>query len=228
MITIFHGDDTQFSRKQFLDAREPVKGAVTFDGETVTLTDVTQEIEGGGLFSDEKTIFIEELLTKRKPSKEFDAIVNFLNNASASIHLWEGKQLSKKQLSVFPKAKVHIASYPKALFQFLDNLTPNNKHSLNLFHQTLAATAPELVFFMMVRQFRLLLAVADKEQVEHIDEAKRLAPWQRGKLERQARMFPQEKLIKLYKRLYTIDLATKTGETPMNLTQSIDFFLSDL
>ena len=84
---------------------------------------------------------------------------------------------------------------------------------------------PELIFFMLVRQFRIMLG---QEGVDRIDEVKRMAPWQLGKMQRQAKTFGEEKLKSTYQKLFEIDLALKTGKIPYSLERSIDFFLADL
>jgi hypothetical protein len=117
---------------------------------------------------------------------------------------------------------------PQNLFGFLDNIKPGNLNSVKQFHQLLSQTAEELIFFMIIRQFRLLLAVSDTQAKNSIDEVKRLAPWQMSKFKSQAALFGGEKLVSVYKRLGEIDADTKSGKSATTLTQTIDFFLSDL
>jgi hypothetical protein len=52
MITIIHGDNITESRKHFLELKQKQKDAISFDYKNVTLTDLIQNIEGSGLFSD--------------------------------------------------------------------------------------------------------------------------------------------------------------------------------
>jgi len=178
------------------------------------------------LFSDEKQIFIEDLLSKRKPSKEFDEIINYIASIKdGSVYLWENKVLTKKQLNYFPKATVKESKLPQVLFTFLDNLLPgNSKHAISLFHQAILRSEPELLFYMIVRHFRLLLAVTDKS-LENIDEVLKMSPWQKSKLEKQSRSFTKEHLVKILKKLMNIDYFQKTGQSQLSLTQNIDMFL---
>lgn len=229
MIIIIHGDDTVSSRKYFLDQKRDITDPLTFDGEKVTITDLVQIFEGGSLFSDEKVVFIEELF-KRKAGKDLSEIISYLNTAKfGNVFIWEGKTLGKSALSLFPKATHKTFTLPQSLFQFLDRMQPENKEDLvRLFRQTLKSADSELVFYMLVRQFRLLLAVFDRVEKNSIDELSRLAPWQKSKLQRQAGFFSLEKLKNLYQKLYTIDFAQKTSSSPLSLTKQIDFFLLDL
>src|SRR3989344_8336446 len=184
MITIFHGDDTSSSRKLFIEQKENAQNSQSFFGEKLELSSLLQIFDGGGLFSDEKQIFIEDLLSKRKPSKEFDEIIAYIASIKdGSVYLWENKALTKKQLNYFSKATVKESKLPQVLFTFLDNLFPgNNKHAISLFHQALLRSEPELLFYMIVRHFRLLLAVTDTS-LENIEELLKMSPWQKSKLD---------------------------------------------
>lgn len=227
MITIYHGDDTASSRNAFLVARQHTEHPKVFDGTKVTLTDLVQVIEGGGFFDTEKKIFVEDFFTKRKPSGEVDDIVAYLqkHQTEAEISFWDGKELPKKTTSVFSKATIKQFALPQSLFQFLDAIRPEStKQTLSLFHQTIEVIEVEVVFSMIVRQFRILLAVSEISS-ETIDEVKRLAPWQMKKFQKQAAYFASEKLVQIHKELFTIEHETKTGKTPLTLSQSLDFFL---
>ncbi|MDO8658308.1 MAG: hypothetical protein Q7K55_06205 [Candidatus Levybacteria bacterium] len=228
MITIIHGDDTASSRKYFIEQKS--NNSISFDGEKLTLTDLFQIFEGGGLFSDSKSLFVDSFFSKRKIGLEFDAIILYLNkiNKTDKIFFWEGKELSKKQLSFFKDSNIKIFKLPKPLFQFLDSIKPRNKNTIILFHSGLKYSEPELIFFMLIRQFRLLLALSDEKKGSEIDEVKRLAPWQTGKLKKQSNLFSHDKLKKIYKRLYEIDLGHKTGNLNMSLIQAIDILLLEI
>jgi DNA polymerase III delta subunit len=232
MITIIHGDDIALSRNYFLEIKQKQKDVISYDGSRITITDLVQDIEGSGLFGDTKTIFIEDLLTKaKKKDSGTKEILNFIakNSKESTFVLWESKEISKRELFAFKEAQVRIFKLPKNIFLFLDNLRPNNSGNLlKLFHQALGSgIKEELILFMMQRQIRILLALS--EQIDDpIEEIIRLAPWQMGKLERQAKYFDLASLLKIYKKLYEIECGQKTGSLPLSLTQSIDFLLLDL
>jgi len=235
MIVIIHGDDIVLSRSFFHELKQKHKDIITFDGSKITITDLVQNIEGSGLFGSTKTIFIEEFLTKfKKTNKESKEILNFIITSSKNVNfvLWESKEILKKDLFLFKDAVIKFFKIPKNIFTLLDNLKPgNSKNLLNLFHQGLeAGIKEELIFFMIQRQFRILLALTQRhpKPENEIDEVNRLAPWQMEKLQRQARMFDASDLKKIYKKLYEIELNQKTGGLAMSLVQSIDFLLLDM
>lgn len=239
MITILHGDNITESRNYFLELKSKEKDALSFDGSKITITDIVQNIEGSGLFSDTKTLFIEDFLSKtKKAAKDAKEILSFIakNSKSSTFILWESKEIAKRDLSAFKNAIIKIFKLPKNIFLFLDNLMPDNsKNLLKLFHEALnSGIKEELILFMMQRQIRLLLALSDPTSVEQIDEVSRLAPWQASKLARQTKLFQGSTLDegstlkKIYRKLYEIELGQKTGGLNLSLSQSIDFLLLEI
>jgi hypothetical protein len=227
MITIIHGNDIVASRKYFFDQKIKQSGSLLIDEPSFSLTDLTQILDGGGLFEETKFLFIEQFLSKRKKSVEKEAIIAYLlkKAVSHSIWLWEGKELERSALTPFGSATVKDFKLPSTLFTLLDALRPGNGRQLiRLFHQTLATTDTEMIFFMLIRQFRILLALVEPGDMV-IDEARRLPTWQRGKVEKQASLFGSASLLKLYSQLFQIELAQKTGTLASPLTPTIDFFL---
>ncbi len=230
MITIAYGDDISSSRNYYISERQKFKNPVILDGGKFTVSDLMQSLEGGSLFNDEKEIFIENFFSSKKSNPSFKEIITYIDSqdAKANIFFWEDSELSKTELGTFKKSVAKLFKIPQNMFGFLDNIRPKNLNSIKQFHELLSQTAEELIFFMIIRQFRLLLAVSDPISKDAIDELKRLAPWQTGKLKVQASIFGQEKLIAIYKRLHEIDSDTKSGKSATTLTQSIDFFLAGL
>lgn len=228
MLYIFHGDDTALSRKQFIDLLHTKEGKL-FAGKDVKKEQLLQVFEGGSLFGDEKQVFIEDLLTQRKLSKDAEAVLDYISTIEVGdVYLWEGKELTKKQLGLLPKATVKMFKIPQALFQFLDALRPNNtKQMITLFHTVCQQTEVELVFFMLVRQTRILLAVSSQAEIP-IDELKRLSPWQKSKLQKQAAMLGTQRLLAFHKKLYAIDYAQKTSSLSIPLKETIDILLVEI
>lgn len=231
MLTIIHGNDTQKSRNYLFGIKQNNKNVITLDGKTITETDLLQNLEGDLLFGSDKTIIIEDLFGNKKTNTtDFKKIAKILLDRidSTTIYLWESKEITKTALSSLKKADVIPFSLPQSLFLFLDSLSPQNTKTLiELFHKTIISTEPEMVFFMMVRQFRILLALKEPAS-DSIDEVKRIAPWQLGKLTRQSKLFSTESLKENYKKLFSIERALKTGGLTGSLPQTIDFFLLSL
>lgn len=230
MITIYHGEDNATSRADFIAQRSKLGNVVSLSGTNLTHTDILQNLAGNELFATEKYIFIEDFFAKKKPSKESDAIIEEINKSQqdATIFLWESKDLTSAQLKKFPKALIKQYKYPQTLFVFLDAIRPNNATVLLLqFHAATEHQDVIFLFAMLIRQFRLMLALKEPG-TSPIEEIKRMSPWQKSKLEKQTRMFDLSSLTKHYQELYRLEYASKTGGLSMPLEHAIDFFLLHL
>lgn len=229
MITILHGDDTTASRNAYHLIKTQAQHPQTFEADKVSLTDLMQILEGGGLFVQKQEVFLEQVLSKKKDSKELAAISTLLQQHAAdhTIVLWEGKELTKKQLEIISKATVRVFKLPGVLFTFLESIKPGNtKVMLSLFQQTLQTAGEEMVFFMLIRQIRILLALKDPQSA--IEEVRRIAPWQKGKLQAQANAFTPKQLVTFYQKLAQADLQHKTGADTVPLAHTIDFLLLEV
>lgn len=228
MITLIHGEDTTASRNYYFDIKQKSQGSLTLDGATITLTDLQQAVSGSDLFGNSKDIFVENLLSKRKSSKDIQELVSIINASSSPIFLWESKELTPKQVSSFTKATVKLFKIPSTIFALLDALKPGNGQQLiTLFHQTLMDKDPEFVVVMLQRQVRILLALSsviasEARQSQSISEISRLAPWQKGKLDKQAKQFTEEELLNLHEKLFQLELEMKTGGLSQPLENEID------
>lgn len=228
MITIIHGDNVTASRALLNSLKEKTTPLV-LSLQQMNMTDLSQVFEGSSLFFEEKSVVIEEYLSKVKKSKEKDAILAFLSRQGENhtITFWDSKLLTKSQFSGLTHPKEQVFKLPQTLFQFLDSFSPNNsKQLLTLFSQTLTSTEPELLFYMIVRHVRILLATLSKNTT--IEEMKRAQGWQLTKYHNQASKFGEEKLKKMHSQLFEIEKKQKTGNLTTNLADSIDFFLVSL
>ncbi len=225
MITIIHGEDIVLSRNRFL--QEKLETDVILDGKNLT-PDKLLESFHGGLFGSSKNIYIENLLSIKKNVPDFDQIAKLIDTRSkdSNILIWENSELAKNNLFIFKGVKAEVFKLPQSLFAFLDGLRPSNKQNVALFHDALKNSNSEMIFYMLIRQFRLLTALSEDSKSQ-IDEVKRLQPWQKDKLGRQIKYFSVEQLKTAYNKLFEIDLKVKVGEIT-NLTTAIDFFLLDL
>lgn len=228
MILLIHGDDLESSRNFYFTEKNKLGDVIMLNGDGLTLDVLFQNAENKSLFGSEQTLLIENFFTKNKSiAIETKKIVEYINsNKDLSIIFWESTELTKASQALLKNATVKTFSFPQTLFTFLDNVKPDNSEILiKLFHELRQNMEPELIFFMLVRQFRIMLGI---DGLDKIDEVKRMAPWQLGKMQRQAKMFGENKLKSNYQKLFEIDLGSKTGKIPYSMERSIDFFLADL
>ncbi|HLB60814.1 MAG TPA: hypothetical protein VJL83_04400 [Patescibacteria group bacterium] len=232
MITILHGDDVLQSRdalQQFIEQQQG-KEVVRLEGKSLDRTLLVQSLESHSLFENERVVVIENLLSSQRSPKQRTELAAYLKRGSfdADVLLWEGKPVGKYIISLKKQKSVQVREFkmPSIIFKLVDSLRPGSASvCLALLNETLANTVPEIVFTMLVRQFRLLLALSSHADIE---ETKRLAPWQAGKMRHQARLFTTEQLTNLYHELMLIDFRVKTGKTPLSLTKHLEQFMIKL
>ncbi len=228
MLTIIHGDNLKDSRNFYFQLKQSTLDAITLQGDKMTLTDLTEAVEGNGLFVENKDVFIENLLSKKHAGKELDILIDFLHKHNkGNIALWEQKQLSKPQQKKLAGAVFREFSYPQTLFQLLDALAPeNSKRLIFLYHQTLQNIEPEIILFMIGKQIRLLLALKENS-LTSISEIN-MMQWQKPKLIKQSKLFSTKKLLILHEKLFNFDWQYKTGNLTQPLPDTLDFFLAEI
>jgi len=229
MIKIYAGENIVLSRKAFLDEIEGLKNKkvelISFEGKRLTLSELILATESKSLFKQDKAIVIENLLSSLK-SKEKDKIINYLastNNDFPDVLIWEPKEIAKS-VSLNKNWQIKLFKLSSFLFNFLDQLKPGSAaKNITNFHQCLKSEPAEMVFSMIIRQFRLLILAKDNDRYLN-----KMAPWQKSKLLSQAKLFSQLDLKQNYRRLLEIDFRQKTSGTPFDLSSELDLFLSDL
>lgn len=231
MITLLHGDDIVSSRNRLNELKKEKKYAqvVSLEGKNLDLTTLVQSLSSHSLFGSENLVVIENLSNLNLRLKSSTTILDYMTGSkfASDLIVWDPKVLSAGVISKFKtKGKVELFKQPTVVFSFVDSLMPGNKiQSLTYFQQLLKFSEPEVIFAMMVRQFRLMLAIMLNAQ---ISEMKRIMPWQKGKLYKQAGCFSQKKLIENYKKLLIIDYQTKTGKSVLDLTRRIEEFIINI
>ena len=222
MITIIHGSDNVSSRDFFLEQKD--KNSLTFDAQELNAVELSQSLQGSGLFGITNKIFVDNLFTK-KGLKSLDTVSEILNQSKdVEIYIWADKEMGIKSLSSFPKFQNQNFKIPQNIWSFLDGIKPENVSNVSMFHNALSTSEPEIIFTMIIRQFRLMIGLSENFN-NNIDEIKRLAPWQKSKLVRQASLFGIDNLKQIYKKLYKIEKGQKTGSTNLTLSQNIDILL---
>lgn len=224
MTLLIHGNDNLTSRNYFTSLKD--ENSMSFDAENINLVELNQSISGAGLFQSSKKILIDNLFTK-KGAKNQKEIIELANNANnVDIYIYADKEIALKDFKI-KDLDAKLFKIPQTLWSFLDGIRPNNPQNVFEFHKTIEGNEVEIIFSMIVRQFRLLLATSTTTKT-NITEFKRLAPWQKSKLISQASFFSEKSLKNILKKLYLIDKSTKTGKANLNLEQNIDILLVEI
>lgn len=227
-IFVFSGDDLVSSRKAFLEHLEGLKRD-GFEVERVNGKDLTVELLELlslpiSLFGGKKALAIENLLTGAK-SKEKDKIIRrIVSLLDCSIVIWESKDISKAEQLKYPKNFIFKNfKLPASLFIFLDSLSPNKGvNNLKILKMALEIVDPNFLFLMLIRQIRLLILAKDS------NDLLKLAPWQKSKLQKQAKGFLEEKSVQIYQKLLKIDFNQKTSNSPFSLEHELELLISDV
>lgn len=239
-MLILHGDNLVASRKELEKIKEKnkEKEIVIFDGKSLSLTDLIEALEAKSLLGNEKLTIIENLLSQQKgrvgknvkKSGFFPPIVEYINRCPEESQLlfWENKEIGKSLLALFKKAEVKLFKVEKQIFALIESLKPNhNQRLIILFRQCLLNNPVEIIFSMIIRQFRFLLLTKSAAKIGPFDFQK-LAPWQKQRLTNQAKLFTMERLLEIYQKLLLIDYHNKTGRAVFDLTKTIELFLIEI
>lgn len=227
-MLILHGENLAASRlalsQKIVTGKNSSHEIISLSGTEINLTTIKQALESLTMFSPHRLVVIESLLSAPK-SLERQKILDFLKKgAFTNLILWESKKIDGRTLTSL-KAETLTFNLSPLIFRFLDTLIPNNqKNVLYWLHQCLAQDPPELIFYMLSRQIRLLILAADlgPKGLPGMPE------WRQGKLISQGKRIGLAKLLELYRQLLEIDYQQKTGQTPLNLAFQLDLFLANL
>ena len=226
MFTILHGDNILASRKalQSIKKMSSDKEVLVLDGKRVSLAELKQALEAKSLFGQEKLVVVENLISENRKQKTENRIFEYLKRLPSftNLVLWERKKIDGRALSQFKNARIQLFKTPAIIFKFLESIRPGNtKAMLTLLESCLKKEPIELVFYMVVRQFRLLLLVKDLGE----EGVPQLANWQYRRLTNQAGYFTIEKLLKIYKKFLKIDFEQKTGQAAFDLKKTLELLL---
>lgn len=227
MLTIFHGDNINASRKvlgSLIDqaqkkqqklARISPKG---FQIETL-ITSLSPD-----LFNQEKLIIIDDF-QKFSPKQQKIIAEQIQNNPSPhQVIIWAGKKLTAKTLKLFPQKREQLFKPDNAVFLFLDSLSPNNKQkALLLLNQALEKENPGLIFHLLAGRIEDLIIVA----TGHQDKLNR-APWQKNRLIDQAKKFSLPQLKNFLEKLILLDYQQKTGQIPHSFEFGLELLIASL
>lgn len=225
MLTLIHGDDVVSSRKALeeLKMKFPSFERVVFPPEKANLTDIVTAFDSMSLFTNQKLIIIENLITgpaNRDKEEILKALIN--NKLGAEVVLWEGKEVSKTTTNnYFSAAKVIFCRLPAVLFKFLDSIGEKPLPTiLSMLEKLSDERGSEFIFTMLIRQWRNLLVARDLGMSGFTG----VPAWQALKFINQARYFDAKNLISSYRLLLSLDIKVKRGKTPYSLRELLDIF----
>lgn len=227
MIYLLHGDNLVASR-EFLktltdSAKNRKQSVIRLNGIQTRSEDFIQALDSQYLFGPDNLVIVEQLFSRPR-SAEQKQILQFLRKYEGSVEVvfWEKKEVGKVLQRNLPKRTViKLFKTPATIFKFLDSLAPvSKKEALGLLIHLNKNETPDLVFYMLARQIRLLLLVSSGGEVKG-------PPWMIAKLKRQAANFSLNQLLTTYQQLFRIDEQVKRGLTIMPLSWHLEMLLAE-
>ncbi len=225
-MLILHGENVILSRQKLEEIINDFKGEIIrLEGHQINLTQLKQAAESQSLFDEDRLVLVENIFFRR-PSQEKENLIRYLKEIRPKgLIVWEAKTIDGRTLAPFKGVKTEKFELTRQIFKFLDSLIPHNlQKSLHWLHQCLKQDLPEMIFYMLIRQVRLLLMAKDLGAKGLI----RMAPWQQNKLLHQAEKFELQKLLWLHQTLLKIDYEQKTGRAVMPLASQLDLLIASL
>lgn len=221
-MIILHGDNQVESRKALIELKEKAKDSEVVEiNDTANLTEIIQALESSSLFGTDKLVIIENLFSSKK-NKAQKEISDYLEKEDRNnLIIWESKELTEGTLKKF-KAQIKVFKVSAEIFKLMDALNEKNtRQIIEIWETCQKQEAVELIFYMLVRQIRMLIQAKTSGVLKG-------HPFVVRKTEQQARNFSEEKLLTLHKKLYEIDKAQKTGTTPLSLEHEIEMWLREI
>jgi len=236
---ILYGENQFDSRKKLGDSilEFTTKGyrIVRLEASKLTASTLDDVFGSTSLFAQPELIIIEGIygLPVSKKKKELiEQLVHHLRKITTNPDLqkecilWETRSLTNTMLKPFILlgATIHEFKISQALFRWLDSLSTNPQskpHQLKLLATTLEQENEFIVFTMLCRQIRLLLEVKTGGMPK-------VAPFILTKLQKQSRVFTEDQLLGVHKKLSRLDLRMKSSKGYLGLGAQLDLLILSL
>lgn len=224
MLTIICGEDTAASREQLRTLKQNYKKK-GFLVQYVTPKDLPEILKSNDgvidLFGQESVYTVENISSvyKGRGKSEFKTAIDELSRHE-KLHVidWENGKSAYELTTLKKLTNSFYESKPqRSIFQLLDMTTPGNIQGFISTLRSVQETQDNMfIYTLLWRHVRKLLLAADG-----IFD-KKTAPWQKGKLQTQARSWPKEKLVSFYEGLVKIDFGMKTSSSTFDIRESIE------
>lgn len=226
MVSIYCGDDTVSSRRQFSQALSTLRTQGTPCIIAPDVESAIRELQSVSLFQENQVVALENALS-RKPQR--DALIKVIKESptTSDLYIWEGALDPKSIKRYFPQARIFTSALPTNMWKFLDALMPGNLKTCMRYKAQLDESVDEhMLLFMMQRRCKDLLALEMK-----VVGKRKVAPWQASQLLIQGRKWGDssqnriQNLSKIYHKLYDIEVGTKTGTLSFSIQKALDISL---
>ncbi|MBM3205513.1 hypothetical protein FJZ41_01515 [Candidatus Shapirobacteria bacterium] len=229
-MIILHGDNNELSRQRLRQEIERFKQKgkgefLRFEAGELRLLELKQALASPTLMGQNQLVLVENLFGSRRTKEKEKIIDDLKKSLPRNLIIWEAKKIDGRFLTAFKNQILLRFDLPAVVFKFLDSLAPKSaQNSLPLLHQSLTQNSPEMVFYLLARQIRLLILAVDLGKTGLAS----MEPWRQEKLIRQGQKFGLKELLRIYRDLLRIDTQQKTGQSPFPLVSQLDLLIASL
>lgn len=225
MLYLIHGDDETAIHNKVKDLVHIGTVPLTLDARKLKSGDIQNTFDSKDLFTSKKTVILEAVSKLMKP--DFKLLIDISNllkkDENTTIILYDTLILKLTFTKQFPDAKVLQFNLPKFFFSFLDSFTPNNsKHLITLRRKLENEVNDELLYYSIIKRIRHLLMLKSKQ---NFTELSKMQSWQITRLQNQSNEWDFNQLIKVYKKLFELEILLKTSNLPLSLGKHIDLLI---
>lgn len=225
-VIVLYGEDTISLDKYLLKLRKKYNKVEYL--EDLTLPIIQSKILSLGFFPENKLYILKNVFVNQvrvgKVSKNLDKILTLINsqiNNLDFIFLDDDAKKIKYYKKYFSNAQYKEFKIALYLFYFLDQFKPQNLDKcLSYFQKAKQKNAPELIFYLLKRRVKNLLALSNNSLKANYQS------WQLAKLKTQLNHWSVSKLVQIYKAFYRIEKGIKSGNNPLDIEKSLEILLS--
>ena len=164
MITVIHGDDVVSSRNYYLEEKNKAKNPIIFDESNLSLENLVKSLEGGSLFGSENEIFIDTLFSGNNQTHGRNNRLSGKNSKNSIFISGKFRKLKDYQTTL-KNSVSKLFKLPQSLFVFWIRLSRMHTKVMLFYTMKLfRALRKKCIFYMIVRQFRLMLALFEKSK----------------------------------------------------------------
>lgn len=189
MLLILHGDNIKNSRTRlsFLIDRLRHTNLLHLNSKNTNLEILTNFLEGASLFPGRKSLIIDNFFSLHHTIQKKLAPILKQNSQSATIILWQAKNLTPAQKKLFPSAKIQQFKLPNFLWNAINAIKAGRPNQfITNYQKAIDQNLFDLFLYLLKRSLR-----------QQIQTYSRL---------------PQKLLIRTYLKVILLDFANKSGQ----------------
>ena len=206
-IYLVTGSDTVTARKKFIELKRSFNDAnfLEIDLSSVTNSELAEKLQLTDMFSQTVFVFINFSLTN---ALTWQTIEKNLNNSPAIFEA-VGKNIGRIPPPLKKKMQIFNLDSRTEIFNLLNSLTPQKASAfIDLLEINLTDTAEPVVMAMIQNRIRDLIIITSSP------ESFNGQPWQKSQLISQAKTFTLSQLIRLYRKLLSLEIREKSSSNP--------------